>query len=66
MNIDTKTLVAGEYYRINGTRKILYWCGEAWHKPVRDLQKRFGIWVSTMNPQPTNIRKVAIVNIHKV
>jgi hypothetical protein len=57
-------LVDGEYYRINGTKKILYWDGSKWMKPEKDQQKRYGAWSSYLDKQPTNIKFVELVDIH--
>ncbi len=56
-------LVDGEYYRINGTKKILYWDGKEWMKPVKDSQKRYGTWNSYLDKQPTNIKSIELVDI---
>jgi hypothetical protein len=58
------TLVDGEYYRINGTKKILYWDGSKWMKPVKDHQKRYGTWNGHLDKQPLNIKSVELVDIH--
>ena len=42
----------GEYYQVNGGKKILYWNGKEWMKPQKDAQKRFGAWLSVMDKQP--------------
>ena len=57
-------LVDGEYYRINGTKKILYWDGSKWMKPVKDHQKRYGTWNGHLDKQPTNIKSVELVDIY--
>ena len=57
-------LIDGEYYRINGTKKILYWDGSKWMKPVKDHQKRYGTWNGYLDKQPTNIKSVKLVAIH--
>lgn len=57
-------LVDGEYYRINGTKKILYWDGSQWMKPVKDQQKRYGTWNTHLDKQPTNIKSVELVDIY--
>ena len=57
-------LVDGEYYRINGTKKILYWDGSKWMKPEKDQQKRYGAWNSFLDKQPTNIKSVELVDIY--
>jgi len=45
-------LESGEYYRINGTKRILYWDGDKWMKPVKDVQKSFGSYVGPLDKQP--------------
>ena len=57
-------LVDGKYYRINGTKKILYWDGSQWMKPVKDQQKRYGTWNTHLDKQPTNIKSVELVDIY--
>lgn len=59
-------LVDGEYYRINGTQKILYWDGSVWFKPKKDQQKRYGTWIQPLEKQPTNVKFVELVNINKL
>lgn len=57
-------LSEGEYYRINGTKKILYWDGSQWMKPVKDQQKRYGTWITRLDKQPTNIKSIELVDIY--
>jgi hypothetical protein len=64
--IDTSTLIAGEYYRINNTKKILYWNGYIWMQPVKDQQKRFATWVRHLDKQPTNIKRVDMVDVNEL
>lgn len=59
------SLIEGEYYRINETKKILYWDGEKWMKPVKDQQKRYGTWNSLLDKQPNNIKSVELIDIFK-
>ena len=59
------SLVDGEYYRINGTQKILYWDGSKWLKPVKDQYKKYGGWNSFLEKQPTNIKSVELVDIYE-
>lgn len=66
MKAENPTLEEGEYYRINGTKKILYWNGTQWMKPIKDNQKRYGTWNSYLDKQPTNIKTVELVDINKV
>ena len=62
--VDDVPLEDGEYYRINGTKKILYWDGSKWMKPEKDQQKRYGAWNSRLDKQPTNIKFVELVDIY--
>ena len=62
--VTSVALEVGEYYRINGTKKILYWDGEKWMKPVKDQQKRYGTWNGFLDKQPTNIKFVDLVDIN--
>ena len=55
-------LIDGEYYRINGTKKVLYWDGEKWMKPVKDNQKRYGTWLGPLDKQPT-VKSVELIDI---
>lgn len=63
--VTNTTLIDGEYYRINGTKKILYWDGEKWMKPVKDHQKRYGTWNCYLDKQP-KVKSVELVNINKL
>jgi len=49
---ELKDLKTGEYYRINGTKKILYWDGSEFKKPVKDNQKRYSGWIGRIEKQP--------------
>ena len=40
------------YYIINETKRILYWDGEKWMKPVKDQQGRLGTWLCQLDKQP--------------
>lgn len=40
------------YYRLNGTKRILYWDGEKWMKLVKDQQGKLGTWLGQMDKQP--------------
>ena len=40
------------YYRLNGTKRILYWDGEKWMKPIKDQQGRLGTWLGKLDKQP--------------
>jgi len=51
------------YYKINGTKKILYWDGNKWMKPEKDTRKRYGGWNSHLDKQPTNVKTVELVDI---
>jgi hypothetical protein len=56
-------LKAGGYYRINKTKKILYWDGDKWMKPVKDQQKRYGNWVGHLEVQPI-VKSVELVDVN--
>lgn len=45
-------LEAGEYYKINGTKKILYWDGKKWMKPIKDSIGSYSGLISEMSNQP--------------
>ena len=45
-------LEQGEYYKINGTGRILYWDGEKWMKPAKDTRGSYSGWVSPLEKQP--------------
>lgn len=48
-----ENLQAGCYYRINGTKKILYWDGEKFMKPVKDNRGSYKSgWLSHLESQP--------------
>jgi hypothetical protein len=55
-----------EYYRINGTKKILYWDDEKWIKPEEDSRKNYGTYNSHLQKQPTNITSVELVDIRTI
>ena len=59
-------LIQGNYYRINRTKKILYWDGTEWLKPIKDQQKKYGTWLSRLDKQPTNIKNLEIVDISEI
>ena len=40
------------YYRLNGGKRILYWDGEKWMKPMKDQQGRYGTWLGQLDKQP--------------
>ena len=50
-------LESGEYYFINKSKKILYWDGEKWMKPVKDRQGRYSGWLEKLDQQP-NVKSV--------
>ena len=52
----------GSYYKINGTKKILYWDGEKWMLPVKDQQKRYGSWLSMLDVQPI-VKTIELIDI---
>jgi len=64
--MELSKLEIGEYYRINGTKKILYWDGEKWMKPVKDMRKNYGTYNAHLDKQPTNIKSVELVDIRTI
>jgi hypothetical protein len=64
--MDLSKLEPHEYYRINGTKKILYWDGEKWMKPEKDSRKNYGTYNGRLEKQPTNIKSVELVDIHTI
>ena len=54
-----ENLKSGCYYRINGTKKILYWDGYQWRKPAKDKRGKYSI-VLPMEDQP-KIKSVELV-----
>jgi len=59
--MDKLNLEPGNYYLINGSKKILYWDGEKWMKPIRDRNKRYGYYVCNLEKQPTNVKTVNLI-----
>ena len=49
-----------DYYQINNTKKVLYWDGDKWMKPVKDHYRRF-TFLTTLDKQPTNVKTVTPV-----
>lgn len=49
---DITLLESGEYYRINGTKKIFYWDGEKFLKPQKDTRGSYGGWIAPLDKQP--------------
>jgi hypothetical protein len=49
-----------DYYQINNTKKVLYWDGYKWMKPVKDHYKRY-TYIGALDKQPTNIKSVKLV-----
>lgn len=54
----------GEYYKINGTKKILYF-DEVWYKPIKDNRKRYSGWIEPLEKQPT-IKSVELSSINEL
>lgn len=59
-------LQTGKYYQINGTKKVLYWDGEKWWKPSKDIRRSYGGWISPLEKQPTNIKTVKEVEVGQI
>lgn len=58
----TQLVQATKYYQINGTKKVLYWNGTLWQRPVKDNQGRYDGWLDHLEKQPTNVKTVKEVN----
>lgn len=48
------------YYQINNSKKILYWDGNKWLKPIKDQQKSYGTWLGHLDKQP-KIKALAFI-----
>lgn len=53
------------YYKINGTKRVLYWDGDKWMKPIKDQQKRYGTWIGALDKQP-KVKTVEEIDIFKL
>jgi hypothetical protein len=62
----TDELTEGCYYRINGTKKILYWNGEKWMEPAKDRQGRYGSYIRHIEKQPNNIKTIQLVDVKDI
>lgn len=51
-NVSSSAGMGEGYYRLNGSKRILYWDGEKWMKPVKDQQGRYGTWLGQLDKQP--------------
>lgn len=60
---DVSLLESGNYYRINGTKKKLYWDGEKWMKPQKDSRGSYGGWIAPLEKQPTNFKFAQEISI---
>jgi len=60
---DVSLLETGCYYRINGTKKKLYWNGEIWMKPQKDSRGSYGGWIAPLDKQPTNFKYAQEISI---
>ena len=60
---DVSLLESGNYYRINGTKKKLYWDGEKWMKPQKDIRGSYGGWIAPLEKQPTNFKFAQEISI---
>ena len=59
-------LEQGCYYIINGTKRILYWSGNEWMKPVKDNRGSYHGWVTFLEKQPkiSTVSKVEIEELY--
>ncbi len=62
--MDNLNLQPNEYYRINGTKRVLFWNGEKWQKPEKNNLGKY-IFLSELEKQPT-VKKVELVNISEL
>jgi len=62
---DLTQLESGEYYRINGTKKILYWDGEKWMKPAKDNRGSYSGWITALPSQP-KVKFVELSNSNEI
>jgi hypothetical protein len=53
------------YYRINGTKRILYCDSEKWMKPAKDNRKSYSGWVSHLDKQP-KMKSVEVCDLSEV
>ncbi len=60
---DVSLLESGNYYRINGTKKKLYWNGEKWMKPRKDSRGSYDGWIAPLEKQPTNFKFAQEISI---
>ena len=60
---DVSLLESGNYYRINGTKKKLYWDGEKWMKPQKDSRGSYDGWIAPLDKQPTNFKFAQEISI---
>ena len=60
---DVSLLETGSYYRINGTKKKLYWDGERWMKPKKDSRGSYDGWIAPLDKQPTNFKYAQEISI---
>lgn len=59
------------YYQINNTKKVLYWNGEEWQKPIKDSRGGFGSYVTKLDKQPkikttTPIEETEYKSLYKI
>jgi len=64
-------LEIGEYYFINNTKRVLYWDGEKWMKPKKDVRGRYGGWIEPLEKQPKiksviNVKETDYAGFYKV
>lgn len=65
-NVSSSAGMGEGYYRMNGTKRILYWDGEKWMKPVKDQQGRLGTWIGQLDKQPKVKSAEYIPDVNKV
>lgn len=68
VNQDWKNQVKeGEYYQINGTKKVLYWDGKEWRKPVKNSAGSYEDgFILPIEKQPVRIKTVTQVRANVI
>lgn len=52
----SESLEAGEYYFVNGGKKVLYWDGTRWLKPAKDVMGQYSGLLQILPNQPKVIK----------
>ena len=51
-----------DYYQINNSKKVLYWTGTCWAKPIKDNRGKLGSYVCGLDNQPKNVKTIKPVS----